>query len=270
MTAVLSGTNGLLQSYDYQVLTTGFSYTFAAGIQVLVIQPAGTLATGTVTMPAAPADGMTITVESTQQVTAITVSANTGQSIVGAPSQLIPNQPLSWVYRLSNTTWYPLWGGAGRASALVSGTAVASTSGTSIDFTSIPSWVKRVTVMFNEVSTNGNSVIQVQLGTGGVPTTSGYLSTKMELFNSNPSASSITSGHSVVGGAAANVASGLIIFALVSGNIFIGSSSVKQSATFMSIGNSSVTLAGTLNFVRITTVNGTDTFDAGSINILFE
>ena len=64
--AKLDGTNGLIQQYDYQVLTTAFSYTFAAGTQTLIINPAGTLATGTVTMPAAPADGMVITVESTQ------------------------------------------------------------------------------------------------------------------------------------------------------------------------------------------------------------
>ena len=63
-------------------------------------------------MPAAPADGMTITVDSTQQVTALTMSGN-GGTIVGTAVQLIPNQPLSWVYRTSNTTWYPLWGGAG-------------------------------------------------------------------------------------------------------------------------------------------------------------
>ena len=60
MTAVLSGTNGLLQSYDYQAPATGFSYTFAAGTQTLILNPAGTLAAGTITMPAAPADGMTI------------------------------------------------------------------------------------------------------------------------------------------------------------------------------------------------------------------
>jgi hypothetical protein len=105
--AKLDGTNGLLQQYDYQVLTTGFSYTFAAGTQTLIINPAGTLATGTVTMPAAPADGMVITVESTQIITALTLSGNTGQSIVGVPATLFANQPLSYVYRLSNTTWYP-------------------------------------------------------------------------------------------------------------------------------------------------------------------
>jgi len=61
------------------------------------------------------------------------------------------------------------------ASAITSGTAVASTSGTSIDFTSIPSWVKSITVMFSAVSTSGTSDVIVRLGTGGSPETSGYV-----------------------------------------------------------------------------------------------
>jgi hypothetical protein len=106
MTAVLSGTNGLLQSYDYQVLTTGFSYTFAAGTQVLMMNPAGTLATGTITMPAAPADGMTITFSSSQQITALTMAGN-GASISGAVTSMSPKSGVTYVYRLANTTWYP-------------------------------------------------------------------------------------------------------------------------------------------------------------------
>jgi hypothetical protein len=106
MTAVLSGTNGLLQSYDYQVLTTGFTYTFAAGTQVLVINPAGTLATGTITMPASPADGMTIRFSSIQIITALTVSANTGQSIAAAVTTLAAGGGAAYIYRLANTTWY--------------------------------------------------------------------------------------------------------------------------------------------------------------------
>lgn len=106
MTAKLDGTNGLLQQYDYQAPTTGFSYTFAAGTTVLVMNPAGTLATGTITMPAAPADGMTISFSSTQQITALTVNANTGQSIVGAPTTMLAGGAATFVYRLSNTTWY--------------------------------------------------------------------------------------------------------------------------------------------------------------------
>jgi hypothetical protein len=106
MTAVISGTNGLLQSYDYQVLTTAFTYTFAAGTQVLVINPAGTLATGTITMPASPADGMTIRFSSSQIITALTVSANTGQSIVSAVTTLAAGGGAAYIYRLANTTWY--------------------------------------------------------------------------------------------------------------------------------------------------------------------
>lgn len=108
MTLKVDGTNGVLQAYDYQVLTTGFSYTFAAGTQTLFMNPAGTLATGTVTMPASPADGMTITFSSSQEVTALTVAANTGQSIVaGGAVTLAKNASLSYTYRLANTTWYP-------------------------------------------------------------------------------------------------------------------------------------------------------------------
>jgi hypothetical protein len=102
----VDGTNGLLQSYDYQVLTTGFSYTFAAGTQTLVINPAGTLATGTITMPASPVDGMTITFSSTKEISTLTVNANSGQSIVGTPGVLPANNGMTFVYRSANTTWY--------------------------------------------------------------------------------------------------------------------------------------------------------------------
>jgi hypothetical protein len=111
MTIKVDGTNGVLQAYDYQVLTTGFSYTFAAGVQVLLAVPAGTLATGTVTMPSTPADGMNITITSTQEITALTVNANTGQSIVGGGAvSLAANGSRTFVYRLANTTWYAQMG----------------------------------------------------------------------------------------------------------------------------------------------------------------
>jgi hypothetical protein len=105
--AKLDGTNGLIQQYDYQVLTTGFSYTFASGTQTLVANPAGTLATGTITMPAAPADGMVIWITTTQQIVALTVNGNTGQTVVSKVTSLAPNQAVAYLYRSSNTTWYP-------------------------------------------------------------------------------------------------------------------------------------------------------------------
>jgi len=271
MTISINGTNGLIQAYDYQVLTTGFSYTFAAGTQVLVINPAGTLATGTITMPASPSDGMTITVESTQQVTALTMSGN-GGTIVGAAVQLIPNQPLSWVYRSTGTTWYPFSGGAGRATALVSGTSQASTSGTSIDFTSIPSWVKRITVVFNGVSTSGTSVKQIQIGSGSVVTT-GYVCVGGTFYTTNAAgATSFTSGFVFISNTASDLLNGTLVLANVSGNIWVANGLVSNAVTTPQVftTNGNLTLSGVLDRVRITTVNGTDTFDAGSINILYE
>jgi len=271
MTAKIDGTNGLLQQYDYQVLTTAFSYTFAAGTTVLVINPAGTLATGTITMPAAPADGMTITVESTQQVTALTMSGN-GGTVVGPAIQLIPNQPLSWVYRLANTTWYPLFGGAGRASALVSGTAVASTSGTSIDFTSIPSWVKRITVLFSGVSTNNTSSWLMQIGSGSIVTTgytSGTLATQSAAVSS--AAATSTSGFIILNAnAAVYLYTGTVQLFNISGNTWIASGVLASTSGDRSnISGGTLTLSGSLDRLRITSVTP-DTFDAGSINIFYE
>ena len=82
--------------------------------------PAGTLATGTITMPGSPADGMVITITTTQEITALTINGNTGQSIGGTQvAQMPANSAMSFVYRQSNTTWYrnsaPALGNVGTA-----------------------------------------------------------------------------------------------------------------------------------------------------------
>lgn len=147
---------------------------------------------------------------------------------------------------------------------LKSGTAVASTSGTSIDFTSIPSWVKRITVMFSGVSTSGTSAVLVQLGTSGGVVTSGYLG--------SANSANFTTGFSDGLANASAVRHGTYIITSFGSNtwcssVVIGASGITPTNT---PGGFSVTLSGTLDRVRITTVNGTDTFDAGSINILYE
>jgi hypothetical protein len=151
-----------------------------------------------------------------------------------------------------------------------SGTAQASTSGTSIDFTGIPSWVKRITVMFNGVSTNGSSSVQIQIGSGSI-TTSGYVSASAY---TGASASGVTSstGFSITANAtgASNLYSGQCTISLISSNSWIQASTVARTDGYAIMGGGSITLGGALDRVRITTVNGTDTFDAGSINILYE
>ena len=160
------------------------------------------------------------------------------------------------------------------ADKIVSGTAVASTSGTSIDFTGIPSWVKRVTVMFNGVSTSGTSPPQIQIGTSSGVETSGYLGSSGIITGGSAGANFTTGfgiGQSTSNWAAARVAHGWIGLTLFGSNVWTASGCVGSSdlgAIYFTAG--SKTLSGTLDRLRITTVNGTDTFDAGSINILYE
>jgi len=155
-------------------------------------------------------------------------------------------------------------------SSIVSGTAVNSTSGTSIDFTSIPSWIKRVTVMLNGVTTTGSSNPLIQIGTAGTPTTSGYLATSGNIASGSASQGSYTTGFGLNSGVAGNPVSGAITIFNISGNIWVASGVTKNNTSAVQMLGGNVTLAGTLNMVRLTTVGGTDTFNAGSVNILYE
>ena len=158
---------------------------------------------------------------------------------------------------------------------LVSGTAKAYnwnglTTNTFIDFDTIPSWVKRITVMFNGVSTNGSSPIQVQLGTGSTTyTTSGYVGNCLNQTGSSGAA--FSSGFVfAITGSASEAYYGQMIICLLGSNTFTESSVVADNvATTLRTGAGIVPLAAALTAVRITTT-GTDTFDAGSINILYE
>ncbi len=159
------------------------------------------------------------------------------------------------------------------SSVITSGTAVASTSGTSIDFTSIPSWVKRITVMFSGVSTNSSSPYLLQIGSGSI-TTTGYVSSGANLDpGSAVAASGSTAGIKLCNTTGATVIfGGPVVLNLLGSNTWVGSGVLARSdnAGSQFLNSGYVSLGGTLDRVRITTVNGTDTFDAGSINILYE
>jgi hypothetical protein len=155
--------------------------------------------------------------------------------------------------------------------AFVAGTAVASTSGTSIDFTSIPSWVKRVTVMFSGVSTNGTSRKLIQIGAGSV-STSGYVSSSSLIQGSSVGTGSSTAGFLIVQDLAVDLVYGAMVITNFNSNTWIATHTfyADSGTDYNLFGAGSITLGGTLDRVRITTVNGTDTFDAGTINILYE
>ena len=149
-----------------------------------------------------------------------------------------------------------------------SGTAVTASS-TSVDFTSIPSWVKRITVMFSGVSTSGTSLPLIQLGDSGGFEITGYLSTSVQLAAGN-NVDSSTAGFVIRSATATNVLSGSVIIETISGNAWVSHHVLKQNTAGIVVGGGDKTLSDTLTQVRITTVNGTDTFDAGTINILYE
>ena len=158
--------------------------------------------------------------------------------------------------------------------AITSGTVVASTSGTSIDFTSIPSYVKRITVMFDGVSLNGSSVLVVRLGTSGGFATTGYntmLGTLTTTNNTTRGLLATTYFPIQFGGDASHTVAGNIVFTNLTSNTWTGTgifvNAVPGNLDSVSGG---ISLGGALTQVRITTVSGTDTFDAGSINILYE
>jgi hypothetical protein len=106
MAITISGTNGLLQSCVFLANSSGFSYTFPAGIQVMVITSSSTLSSGTVIMPAAPSDGMTITINTISQINTLTISPNTGQTINNLITFFPAKTTVSYIYQASNATWY--------------------------------------------------------------------------------------------------------------------------------------------------------------------
>jgi hypothetical protein len=150
-------------------------------------------------------------------------------------------------------------------------TAVASTSGTSIDFTGIPAGVKRITVMFNSVSTSGTSVWLLQLGDSGGIENTGYTG-QSTAASTAPVQTTSTAGFPIFVNAATYNPSGTLTITNISGNVWIVSGVLGNitTAVFQITCAGLKELSATLDRVRITTVNGTDTFDAGSINILYE
>ena len=155
---------------------------------------------------------------------------------------------------------------------IVQGTAQNSTSGTSIDFTGIPSWVKRVTVMFAGVSTNGTSLPTLRLGTSSGFVTSGYLGATAHIGSSSTAYANHSSAFKLTAAMAAVVTvHGHVTLANLTSNTWTLSGSMGRSDdNFTLLTSGSISLGGVFDRLRITTENGTDTFDAGSINILYE
>ena len=151
-------------------------------------------------------------------------------------------------------------------------TAQATTSGTSKDFTGIPSWAKRITFMFYNCQTNGTSSPIVQLGTSGGVVTSGYISSGAATNGGAGSAAQYTNGFGMGGGVATgSIWSGIMTITNISSNTWVYSlSGSYNDAAYAMLGGGYVTLSGPLTSIRYTTVGGTSTLTAGNTNIMYE
>lgn len=144
-------------------------------------------------------------------------------------------------------------------------TAQNSTSGTSIDFTSIPSWVKRVTITLNGVSTNGSSSLVIRIGSGSI-TTTGYSSIAGD-YNGN---SAITTTGFILQriNAASYLNTGVVTLTKLTGDTWIAAG-VIGNTDYSNTCSGSIALSGAIDQVRVTSITP-NTFDAGSINIMYE
>ena len=150
-----------------------------------------------------------------------------------------------------------------------SGTAVSASSA-EVPFTGIPSWAKRITVVLADVSTSGTSRVQIQLGTSTGYLTTGYTTTYGGFNASTQTSNPATSGFLIEGTSATDSRTVIATFVLISGTTWVGTLHGKTNSTDLAIAGGSIALGATLDRIRITAVNGTDTFDSGTVNILYE
>lgn len=229
---------------------------------------------GTVTsVTSANADATVATTTTTPVITIVQAPAlRSATTTVNVSSATAPTsgQVLTATSGTAATWQTPATGGG-----ITLGTPVASTSGTSIDFTSIPAGTKRIDILLSGVSTNGTSTPIVQIGDSGGVETASYSGSCTNNTTAGVSGLNFSTGFAFVGSstAATVIEYGIISLCLLnsSTNLWVcsgvlGRSDATSTATF----GGSKALSAELDRVRITTSNGTDTFDAGSINIQYQ
>lgn len=191
-------------------------------------------------------------------------SGTTAQRPTGDAGDIRFNSSLTKLEGYDGTAWNPI-------STLTQGTSV-SASGTSVTFTGIPAWAKRITVIFSGLSLSGTANLLIQMGTASGIETTGYASAAA-LAGTSVDGGSVTSSAGMVirAGLAAAVQSGAVQLHNLTGNTWVASGSYARTDSAFSGGmGGTKALGGVLTQVRFTTTNGTDTFDAGSINIMWE
>ena len=256
----------------------GTTTTLTAGgaIQVGTIQP-GNIASNAVTTAkiADATDTSTGVTDSKLRWSAATSVIGRSAATSGAPADIAASANDQVLRMSSGTVGFGTITPSSLTQWMTQGTAVTSTSGTSVNFTGIPDWVKRITVLLNGVSLSGTALLRFRLGISSGFVITGYNTTSWvydSVYGDNIQQQS--AGFAVYDATPANgdIYYGKIVFENITGNTWIGSGDFCQAGANTCIYkvNGRIALSGTLTQVQVTSSNGTDTFDAGTINIIYE
>jgi len=145
-------------------------------------------------------------------------------------------------------------------------------TGATVDFTTVPSWAKRITIFVSSASTSGTSNKLLQIGDGSIVTT-GYVASCMTPRHSGTSVGSAsTEGFTIdTDSASTYIYDGMIRLVNATGNIwFLESVLAETQGLRMPVGSGRISLSGALDRIRFTTINGTDTYDGGTFTVMYE
>lgn len=192
---------------------------------------------------------------------------NYSGALVGG--ELVAGQHYKVSWKASASSWLVMTGAASTTRMVQSATVTAS--GTSVRFTSIPSWAKRLTLSVVALSTNGTSNITVRIGTGGTPSATGYTSDVVVLSNGvSPSEAVVNTGFQLsFDNTAAATRNATLVLYNMGGNLWQGGG-IGNISGAISVFNGAKTLSGVLDMISATSTNGTDVFDGGSISAMWE
>ena len=149
-------------------------------------------------------------------------------------------------------------------------------SGTSLTFGSIPTGTSFIVVTMHDFSSSGGDEWMVQIGDSGGIETADYRSqrsanTNGSLGSDGTPNSNESKGFGITVDAAGNAFGGQMILSLhhPTNHTWVSSSSFRRDEYDHSFGAGSKDLSAELTQVRITTKGGSESFDAGTINIMY-
>ena len=175
-------------------------------------------------------------------------------------------------YNGSTSTWVA--SAAPTGGNIISGTATTLNTLSTFDFTGIPSWVKRITIMVSEMSTNGIYSPRLQVGTSAGFITTGYRGTKLGIIDASTATTWLTDGFAFNDNdfvdAMPHNGSGTLTKLSDTIWCYSGVYGLDAYQTRVGLCGGAVTITGTLDRIRFLTSSPTGTFDGGTVNIMWE